>query len=91
MSWKIRPDFRPAIRASATIAADVANIDYDNGRVTAALKHFQNRPSPSKIGCPGSEQHRRKETTCRRETSVSQAMRDLGRVDESMVTERDIL
>lgn len=89
---KIRPDFRPAIRASATIAADVANIDYDNGRVTAALKHFQEQAvAQQKLVALDPSNTAEWNNLAVAKLSVSQAMRDLGRVDESMVTERDIL
>jgi tetratricopeptide (TPR) repeat protein len=89
---KVRPDFRPAVRASANIAGDLATIDYDHGRVAAALKHFQEQViAQQKLVTLDPSNTSEWNNLAFTRFAVAQAMRDLGRVEESMATMREVV
>ncbi len=89
---KVRPDFRPAIRASANIAGDLATIDYDHGRVAAALKHYQEQViAQQKLVALDPSNTSEWNNLALTKYATAQAMRDLGRVEESMATMREVL
>ncbi|MBL8524232.1 MAG: ATP-binding protein [Betaproteobacteria bacterium] len=89
---KVRPDFRPAIRASANIAGDLATIDYDHGHVKAALTHFQEQVvAQQKLVALDPSNTSEWNNLAVTKLAVAQAMRDLGRVEESIATMRDVL
>lgn len=89
---KARPDFRPAIRASANIAGDLATIDYDHGRVAAALKHFQEQVvAQQKLVALDPSNTSEWNNLAVTKFGVGLAMRDLGRVEEAMATMREVL
>ena len=80
---KVRPDFRPAIRAAANIAGDLATIDYDHGRVAAALKHFQEQViAQQKLVTLDPSNTSEWNNLAFTRFAVAQAMRDLGRVED---------
>lgn len=89
---KVRPDFRPAIRASANVAGDLATLDYDHGRVAAALKHYQEQViAQQKLVALDPSNTSEWNNLALTKYATAQAMRDLGRVEESMATMRDVL
>ncbi|MBL8522017.1 MAG: ATP-binding protein [Betaproteobacteria bacterium] len=89
---KVRPDFRPAIRSAAQIAGDLATIDYDHGRVAAALKHFQEQVvAQQKLVALDPTNTSEWNNLALTKFGVGLAMRDLGRVEEAMAAMRDVL
>ncbi len=82
---KMRPDYRPAMQATADAASNLADIDYDNGRVSAALVHFKaRRAAEEKLVALDTSNSAAWNSLFFTKTNIADALRDVGRISESL-------
>lgn len=82
---KMRPDYRPAMQATADAASNLADIDYDNGRVSAALIHFKaRRAAEEKLVALDTSNSAAWNSLFFTKTNIADALRDVGRISESL-------
>ncbi len=83
---RLRPDYRPAILAAASAARTLADIDYNNsGRVTAALKHYQeSRAALERLLALDRSNGAVWVNLASVNVQIANALRDLGRMHESV-------
>jgi len=82
---QLRPDSRPAILAAADVARVLADIDYNNnGRVAAALKHYQeSRAALERLLALDRSKGAVWASLASVNVPIANALRDLGRMQES--------
>ena len=82
---KLRPDYRPAMQATADAASNLADIDYDNGRVSAALVHFKaRRAAEEKLVALDKSNSAAWNSLFFTKINIADALRDVGRISESL-------
>jgi tetratricopeptide (TPR) repeat protein len=83
---QMRPDYRPAMLAAASVARALADIDYNNaGRVAAALKHYQeSRAALESLLALDRSKGVVWANLARVNVQMANALRDLGRMQESV-------